>query len=161
VQQNREASASRPRALVCGFCGHPYIRPCTAETEAACPNMIWKRETDPTTQQSIRHHYIPQFYSRRWAGKDDRICEFSRPYKKIHRQRVYPKQAGFLERLYEKKGVPKSIAQQVEDKFMSPVDNFAAKALDLIETETNKKRGSKEWETDMSHHRIEESLNAD
>ncbi len=75
---------------------------------------------------------------RRWAGDDDRICEFSRPYKKINLQRVYPKQTGFLDRLYEKKGVPQSIAQQVEDKFMSPVDNFAAKALDLIETDVDK-----------------------
>jgi hypothetical protein len=130
-------SATRPRAVVCNFCGHPYIRPCTAETEAVCPNMIWLRGV---AQQSIRHHYIPQFYSRRWAGVDDRICEFSRPYKNIYRQRVYPKETGFKDRLYEKPGVPKSIAQQVEDKFMSPVDNFAAKALDIIEADVEKIR---------------------
>ena len=87
---------------------------------------------------AAEHHYIPQFYLRRWAGDDDRICEFRRPYKKINLQRVYPKQTGFLDRLYEKRGVPQSIAQQVEDKFMSPVDNFAAKALDLIETDVDK-----------------------
>lgn len=136
--------ASRPRAVVCSFCGHPYLRPCTAEMEAACPNMIAKREAEAGAQQSVRHHYIPQFYSKRWAGDDGRICEFSRPYKNIHRQRVYPKQTGFLDRLYEKKGVPKSIAQQVEDKFMSPVDNFAAKALDTIETNIDKVKNDAE-----------------
>ncbi|WP_346348019.1 DUF4238 domain-containing protein [Bradyrhizobium sp. 139] len=61
----------------------------------------------------------------------------SRPHKKIHHQRVYPKQTGFQDGLYEKKGVTKSIAQQVEDKFMSPVDNFAAKALDMIEADVD------------------------
>ena len=135
------ASPPRPRAVVCGFCGHPYIRPCTAETEAACPNMIWLRGA---AQQSTRHHYIPQFYLRRWAGDDDKICEFSRPHKNIHRQRVYPIQTGFKDRLYEKPGVPKSIAQQVEDKFMSPVDNFAAKALDVIEADVEKVRNDAE-----------------
>ena len=76
--------------------------------------MIWKRAAADGAQQSIRHHYIPVFYSKRWSGEDGRICEISRPHKKIHCQRVYPKQTGFLDRLYEKKGVPKSIAQQVD-----------------------------------------------
>ncbi|MBP0112791.1 DUF4238 domain-containing protein [Bradyrhizobium vignae] len=142
--------ASRPRAVVCDFCGHPYLRPCTAETEASCPNMIAKRQAEAGEQQSIRHHYIPQFYSRRWAGDDDRICEFSRPYKKIHRRRVYPKQTGFQDMLYEKKGVPKSIAQQVEDKFMSPVDNFAAKALDIIEADVDKIKNDAEQQSAWS-----------
>ena len=91
----------RPRAVVCGFCGHPYIQPCTAETEAACPNMIWLRGA---AQQSTRHHYIPQFYLRRWAGDDDKVCEFSRPHKNIYRQRVYPIQTGFKDRALRKAG---------------------------------------------------------
>jgi hypothetical protein len=106
--------------------------------------MIAKREAAEGAQQSIRHHYIPVFYSKRWSGDDDRICEFSRPYKKIHSQRVYPKQTGFLDRLYEKKGVPKSIAQHVEDVFMKSVDNFAANALSLIETDVEKVKNDAE-----------------
>ncbi len=144
MERKRENSAPRPRAVVCDFCGHPYIRPCTAETEAACPNMIAKRQAADGAQQSIRHHYIPVFYSKRWSGDDDRICEFSRPHKKIHSQRVYPKQTGFLDRLYEKKGVPRSIAQQVEDVFMTSVDNFAANALSLIETDVKKVKNDAE-----------------
>jgi hypothetical protein len=62
VERKRENLTPRPRAVVCDFCGHPYIRPCTAETEAACPNMIAKREVTGGPQQSIRHHYIPVFY---------------------------------------------------------------------------------------------------
>jgi hypothetical protein len=100
--------------------------------------MIWKRGASDGAQQSIRHHYIPVFYSKRWSGDDGRICEISRPRKEIRSQRVYPKQTGFQYRLYEKKGVAKSIAQQVEDVFMSCVDNFAANALALIETDVQK-----------------------
>jgi hypothetical protein len=144
VERKRENLVPRPRAVVCDFCGHPYIRPCTAETEAACPNMIAKREATGGPQQSMRHHYIPVFYSKRWSGDDDRICEFSRPHKKIHSQRVYPKQTGFLDRLYEKKGVPKSIAQQVEDVFMKCVDNFAVNALSLIEIDAEKVKSDSE-----------------
>jgi hypothetical protein len=101
--------------------------------------MIAKRETsDATPQASIRHHYIPVFYSKRWCSDDGKLCALSRPHKNIHSQRVFPVQTGFQDRLYEKKGVPKSIAQQVEDEFMKPVDNFAANALSLIETDFEK-----------------------
>jgi hypothetical protein len=103
--------------------------------------MIAKREASGASPQvSIRHHYIPVFYSKRWCSKDRKLCVYSRPHKKIHSQRVFPVQTGFLDRLYEKKGVPESIAQQVEDEFMKPVDNFAASALNLIETDFDKMR---------------------
>lgn len=135
-----EKVVSGSRAVVCAFCGHSYIEPCNAEKQAACPNMIAKREfLGAPAQASIRHHYIPEFYSKRWCSEDDRkLCEYSRPYKKIQSKRVLPVQTGFMNRLYEKKGVPKQIAQQVEDEFMSPVDNFAANALKLIETDFEK-----------------------
>jgi uncharacterized protein DUF4238 len=149
VEQEVEKVAPRPRAVACDFCGHPYIKPCTAETQAACPNMIAKREvSDTNLQASIRHHYIPVFYSKRWCSDDRKLCQFSRPHNKIHRQRVFPVQTGFLDRLYEKKGVPKPIAQQVEDEFMKPVDNFAANALNLIETDFEK------IETDAKHRSV-------
>jgi len=85
-------------------------------------------------QASIRHHYIPVFYLKRWCSGDGKICEYSRPFKKIYDRRIFPVQTGFLDRLYEKKGVPKLIAQQVEDDFMKSVDTLAADALKLIET---------------------------
>jgi hypothetical protein len=83
---------------------------------------------------------MPVFYLKRWCSDDRKLCEYSRPYKKIYSQRVFPVQTGFLDRLYEKKGVPKAIAQQVEDKFMKPVDTLAADALNLIETEDERIR---------------------
>uniref|UniRef100_Q07NQ8 DUF4238 domain-containing protein n=1 Tax=Rhodopseudomonas palustris (strain BisA53) TaxID=316055 RepID=Q07NQ8_RHOP5 len=139
VKQEIEKVVPRPRAIACDFCGHPYINPCTADVHAACPNMIAKREISfSSPQASIRHHYIPVFYTKRWCSDDRKLCQFSRPYIKIHSQRVFPVQTGFFDRLYEKKGVPKTIAQQIEDEFMSPVDNLAANALNLIETNFEK-----------------------
>lgn len=101
--------------------------------------MIAMREPAVSVPQaSVRHHYIPVFYSKRWCSDDRKLCEYSRPYKDIHARRVFPVQTGFLDRLYEKKGVPKAIAQQVEDEFLKPVDNLAAVALNLIETDFGK-----------------------
>ena len=92
----------RSATTICEFCGHPYIHPCTAETQAACRNV----KLSEKRQVSIRHHYIPVFYTRRWCTNDGRLCEYSRPRDKIHDQRVAPKTTGFQDRLYEMKGVP-------------------------------------------------------
>lgn len=84
------------RSVLCKFCQHWYIHPCTDATYANCPNIIAKqrRKNAPALQQSIRHHYIPVFYLKRWGGSDRRICQFSQPYKRIHKKRVYPAQTG-------------------------------------------------------------------
>ena len=93
-----------------------------------------------------RHHYIPVFYLKRWcSGDDKKICEYSRPHKAIYDRRIHPVQTGFQDRLYEKKGVPKIIAQQVEDDFMKSVDTLASEALQLIET------GDAKIDTDAKH----------
>jgi len=130
----------RSAAIRCEFCGHLYIRPCTAETQGECRNT--KLATaKPEPQVCIRHHYIPVFYSKRWSGSDGRICEYSRPRDAIYSRQVVPKQTGFQDRLYETKGVPKLIAQRVEDDFMKSVDNHAAEALKLLETDASKING--------------------
>lgn len=121
----------------CEFCGHWYIQPCTAETQAACGNT--KLAIKP--QVSIRHHYIPVFYTKRWCDGEGKICEYSRPRDKIYDRRVAPKGTEFQDRLYETKGVPNMIAQRIEDDFMSSVDNHAADALKLLETDAQKING--------------------
>ena len=30
-----------------------------------------------------KHHYLPVFYLKQWAGPDRRLCEFSRPHKVV------------------------------------------------------------------------------
>jgi hypothetical protein len=134
VANDSKTASPRQRTEEYEFCGHHYIRPCTAATQADCRNVkLLRPETEP--QASIRHHYIPVFYLKRWcSGGDKKICEYSRPHKDIYDRRIFPVQTGFLDRLYETKGVPKLIAQQVEDDFMKSVDTDASEALQLIET---------------------------
>jgi Protein of unknown function (DUF4238) len=136
----------RSATTLCEFCGHPYICPCTAETQAACRNV----KLSETRQISIRHRYIPVFYTRRWCTSDGRLCEYSRPRDSIRDQRVAPKSTGFQDRLYEMKGVPKLIAQRIEDDFMSFVDNHAAAALALLETDPAKVNGDQKQKSAWS-----------
>ncbi|MCO6403529.1 DUF4238 domain-containing protein [Aurantimonas endophytica] len=52
---------------------------------------------------STKHHYIPAFYLRRWAGTDKKVTEFSRPYRDVVVRSVMPERTGYQERLYELK----------------------------------------------------------
>jgi hypothetical protein len=98
--------------------------------------MVWKRQQEAGRgQASIRHHYIPVFYLNRWRDSGKKIYEYSRPYKNIQCKKIHPVQTGFLDRLYEMKGVPPSTAQRFEDEFMKPVDNDAGVALGMLETQ--------------------------
>jgi hypothetical protein len=55
-----------------------------------------------------RHHYIPIFYLKQWAGDDKRICEFGRPYDRAKPRRVHPAGTGYMDGLntVEGQGVP-------------------------------------------------------
>lgn len=87
------------------------------------------------TQKQVarRHHYIPQFYLKRWtsAGK---LVEYSKPYgNKVGVNRRVTKQVGWVDRLYTLKGVPEEYAAIFEHQFLSPVDNAAADVLTKME----------------------------
>lgn len=135
----KDAGTSTQRAILCKFCKHWYIRPCNDATQTKCPNMVAKRkQLNNSAQSSKRHHYIPVFYLKRWRGNDNKICEFCRPYKSIYTKRIYPVQTGYVDRLYEMKGVPPAIAQQVEDEFMKPADTLASRSLRMLETQNER-----------------------
>ena len=80
-------------------------------------------------QQSFDHHYIPQFYLRRWAGPDKLICEFSRPHRRVVVQRKSPRAAGFQRHLYTVAGLPKGEQSILEDDFFRKTDQIAHDAL--------------------------------
>jgi hypothetical protein len=101
-------------------------------------------------QQSIRHHYIPVFYLKRWCDADGRLCEYSRPYKDFYTKRIYPVQSGFVDRLYEIKGVPEAMAQVVEDEFMKPVDSLAAISLTMLESGSDRIRNESKYRSAWS-----------
>ncbi len=92
------------------------------------------------SQQPSRHHYIPVFYLKRWAGKDGRVCEFSKPYKNLVKpRRTSPSGTGFVDRLYELPGVSDDQKQAIERYFMSPADTAAADALEHLHSIPQKK----------------------
>lgn len=95
-------------------------------------------EPKNTQNPPHRHHYIPAFYLSRWAtGTDNRVCQFSKPYNRVVPNRRHPNATGFVDKLYELKGLDPDFTNAAETKFFSPVDNAASDALDLIEHEGN------------------------
>lgn len=84
--------------------------------------------------QPKRHHYIPVFYTKRWArAADGKIVEWSRPHKVIVPRFVHPAGTGYMDRLYEIADLEPAAAQQVEELFFKPVDSLANDALVLLE----------------------------
>ena len=86
-----------------------------------------------TSNPPTKHHYIPAFYLRRWAGGDGKVTEFTKPRHDIVARRIMPDRTGYQERLYELKGFEPSLAQQVEEKFFKPLDTWASNALTMLE----------------------------
>lgn len=86
---------------------------------------------------SKKHHYIPVFYLKRWKGPDGRLCEFSAPFDKVKPLLKTPQATGWVNRLYQMQGYPEHLAQQIEERFFSPVDSAAADALAMMEARGN------------------------
>ena len=80
-----------------------------------------------------RHHYIPEFYLKQWAGPDGRIYEFFRRYKGVVTPRpTHPAGTGYVENLYTLTGFPAETAQLLENKFFRVTDQFASDALNIL-----------------------------
>ena len=81
-----------------------------------------------------RHHYIPEFYLKRWADGSGRLVQFSKPWNDLVKpKRVYPKETGFVNHLYELKGVGIDNPSRLEQEYFSPIDSRAADVLAKIE----------------------------
>jgi hypothetical protein len=79
-----------------------------------------------------KHHYKPVFFLSRWTGKDGRLCEMKLVNGKLVPRRRHPDGTGYVKDLYRTEGVAEDFSQDLEIKFMSPLDNGAAKARDKI-----------------------------
>lgn len=78
------------------------------------------------TGKGEKHHYIPVFYSREWAGPDGRLCEYTRPYREVKPQWKHPDATGYVRGLYT---VPKNdphVSEYIEHHFFRITDNRAA-----------------------------------
>lgn len=81
-----------------------------------------------------RHHYIPEFYLKRWTDQKKQFVEFSKPWgDTVKPKRVSPKQTGFVDRLYELAGLSDEARQRMETEFFRPVDTRAATVLEALE----------------------------
>lgn len=80
-----------------------------------------------------KHHYLPVFYLKQWAGSDGRLCQFSRPYDRVKPKRVHPDGTGYVRELYAIEDIDPEIINAIETKFLKPADGSAADALqDLL-----------------------------
>ncbi|HYJ31323.1 MAG TPA: DUF4238 domain-containing protein [Allosphingosinicella sp.] len=81
-----------------------------------------------------KHHFLPEFYLRRWVGADGRLTEFRRPHKALVTRRKFPSQTGFERELYSiKTREDEEARQELESGFLSMIDNDAARALTFLE----------------------------
>jgi hypothetical protein len=79
-----------------------------------------------------KHHYIPVFYLKQWAGSDGRVCEFSKPYDRVKPKRVHPDGTAYVHGLNTIPGLPAHEADFLESYFFRLTDNFAAMALRIL-----------------------------
>ncbi|MND68382.1 hypothetical protein D3C80_598300 [compost metagenome] len=82
-----------------------------------------------------KHHYIPAFYTKRWAGADNKVMVFSKPYNEVTDRRRHPDATGFQLNLYGLRGSDKG--EEIEGSFFKPVDNYAHEALERLESNQN------------------------
>lgn len=78
-------------------------------------------------QISNRHHYLPEFYLKRWAATDGMIVRYHRPHDRVVVSRHSARGTGYEFGLYTLEGV--SDPDRIEREFFKPVDNAAAPIL--------------------------------
>ena len=80
-----------------------------------------------------KHHYIPKFYTKRWAGTDGKLCQIARYGERIVAKRRPPDGVGFKYDLYTVPGLAPEFAAAMEEKFLQSRDTSAAEALRVFE----------------------------
>lgn len=91
-----------------------------------------------------KHHYLPEFFMRRWADGEGLVREYRRPRHDLTSKRKAPAATGWIRNLYANENKADPIERQaLEMIFMSDVDGKAAGALSYLE-----EHGAKpaEWE---------------
>lgn len=80
-----------------------------------------------------RHHYIPEFYLKQWAGDDGRLTEYCRRPRKskdiVIARQTHPGGTGYERGLYSIPGVPDDLKDIVENKYLSQANGQAAVSL--------------------------------
>lgn len=87
---------------------------------------------------SWRHHYVPQFYLRKWLTEDGDLFEFRRvPHRGVvEERRRHTKATGFVPGLYALETEPaSSVAPDLIERRLQKIEDSAATALDRLLSE--------------------------
>jgi hypothetical protein len=79
-----------------------------------------------------KHHYIPVFYSREWAGPDGRLCEYSRPFKEVKPRWTHPDGTGYVRGLYTAPKNDPCVVEHIERNFFRIADDGAARVAQRL-----------------------------
>jgi hypothetical protein len=96
----------------------------TAMRQAARSNSAVSSGNPPR-----KHHYLPVFYTKWWAGPDGRVERFSKHGDTIVDRRVSPSRVGWQKDLYRIPQTAPGYEQAIEQLFFKDLDNKAALAL--------------------------------
>ncbi|XUY30247.1 DUF4238 domain-containing protein (plasmid) [Agrobacterium sp. rho-8.1] len=81
----------------------------------------------------MKHHYIPRFYLKPWQGPDGKLEVFQRRSDGlIVSKRMHRKATGYAMDLYKLPDVSPADEHKMESAFMSPIDDEAVRARDLL-----------------------------
>jgi hypothetical protein len=84
-------------------------------------------------QHPRKHHYLPQFYTKWWAGADRKLIRYTRPTSaKLDIKTVYPSEVGWQRDLYSYYDKDGNLTQVIETEFLKKVDDRAARALSKL-----------------------------
>ena len=80
-----------------------------------------------------KHHYVPVFYLRWWAGQDGRLERYTRPRPdKIMAKRVFPTEAGFERNLYSSPDDKQLGSTWLETRIFQRIDAMAAPVMEKL-----------------------------
>jgi hypothetical protein len=81
-----------------------------------------------------KHHYVPEFYLKRWTGEDRKVSDYRRFAGKLVHRRRFPSETGFEIELYSiRSHTDPERRQIIEKRLMSRIDNSASLSLDYME----------------------------
>jgi Protein of unknown function (DUF4238) len=80
------------------------------------------------------HHYLPQFYQRRWGDENGRLIVYQRPHDRVIASLKPTKATGKRAGLYTVAGVPLERANELEDRFWRKIDQWGADAIVALES---------------------------
>ena len=88
----------------------------------------------PQKEIAKKHHFVPEFYLKRWACSDRQLVEFQRHHGGLVKaKRKFPSETGFVKFGYALQGFPPETASVLEETFFKPVDTRASEALAKME----------------------------